>query len=122
MCAVLVSRAAQAFRRLEGVRSVKDRNRKQPDSVNQQIMDIEEAPGAIQTPDSVTDLVKGEDALQSMQYNLVATEVRVEGQKGTYLVHLGFCGIHNRHRLPEFYGLFPGGSFYDEATRIPPLR
>ena len=72
--------------------------------------------------DYVTQQVKEADALLSMQYDLIASRVGVPGHDRKYLLYLGFCGIHNRRRLPEFYGLPPGGAFYDDAFRIPPLR
>ncbi|KAL7558054.1 hypothetical protein ACA910_009242 [Epithemia clementina (nom. ined.)] len=108
MCAVLVSRAAQIHRRQQG------------DRMMVEVEATRKFKGSVGC-DSIAHHIKEADSLLTMQYELVATRVRVAGRGCSHMVYLGFCGIHNRHRLPEFFGLFPGGAFYDDAFRIPPL-
>ena len=116
MCAMLVSRAAQMHR---------IQQRFQRSSTVNQELDMTENDHRLESThifDPFSHQVKEADAVQSMQYDLVSARVGMEGQAGNECVlYIGFCGIHSRQRLPEFYGLYPGASFYDEALRIPPL-
>ena len=69
--------------------------------------------------------IKDEDSFLCTQYTLSTSSVTVKSEKGkdntTHLVRLAFCGIHNSNRLPEFYGLNPGGMHYENAFSVPIL-
>ena len=69
--------------------------------------------------------IKDEDSFLCTQYTLSTSSVTVKNEKGkdntTHLVRLAFCGIHNSNRLPEFYGLNPGGMHYENAFSVPIL-
>jgi PHD-zinc-finger like domain len=38
------------------------------------------------------------------------------------ILPFAYCGFHNQQRRPDYYGIYSGARFYNEAMRVPPQR